>query len=117
MVQLVLFQFRTVKKLSTMEDKWMRMVHPFVIPYIKKNNKKNKWKWQKKTASLQQSIVSSFQRMSKEERDLELEKAKKVHTHFLSTAMKLPPGPERVNYLQSVDQPTQRLLILHKLCA
>ena len=71
----------------------------------------------KKAASLQQSILSSFQRMSKEERELELEKAKKVHTNFLSTAMKLPPGPERVNYLQSVDQPTQRLLIIHKLYA
>lgn len=71
----------------------------------------------KKAASLQQSILSSIQHMSKEQRELELVKAKKVHDDFLSAAMKLPPGPERVNFLQSVDQNTQRLLIIHKLCA
>lgn len=66
-------------------------------------------------ASLQQGILGELLSMEEEEREETLALAKETHDSFLKRAMQLPIGPERVQYLQTMDSDEQRLMVMHKL--
>ena len=68
-----------------------------------------------KAASLQHSIVDELSSMEESQRNSELSKAKEAHESFVQKAMALPPGLERVAFLQNVSSEEQRLLLIHKL--
>lgn len=66
-------------------------------------------------ASLQNSILEKLDLMEEEERDKELARAKSTHQNFVQKTMSLPPGAERVAYLQSISSEEQHLLLMYKL--
>ena len=66
-------------------------------------------------ARLQQKLLEQLQSLPEQERDKQLDRAKQCSDEFLRSISQLPPGPERVVFLQSVDPETSRLLALHKL--
>lgn len=68
-----------------------------------------------RAATLQQSILDKLNSMEEHERQRELGKAKEMHELFVQKTMALPPGPERVSYLQSISGDQQYLLLMHKL--
>ena len=67
------------------------------------------------TAVLQQEILGELLSLPEHERNNRLEEAKQAHQDFMKQVMTLPPGPERMNLLLSVDAPTSRKLAMHKL--
>jgi len=69
----------------------------------------------REAAALQQSILHELLTMSEKDRNANLQVAKEAHDEFLSSALKIPAGPERIQYLRNVDPNTQRLLVMHKL--
>ena len=72
-------------------------------------------KMARQAASLEQSILDDLLALSEEDRLAKLEMAKQAHDDFVTRAMELPSGPERISFLTSVDPDTQRLLLIHKL--
>ena len=66
-------------------------------------------------ASMQQSILDKIILMSEIDRNEQLTKARKAHDLFLRDAMALPPGPQRVEFLQNVSSEQQKLMLIHKL--
>jgi hypothetical protein len=69
----------------------------------------------KQAASLKQGILAELLSMDTDQREIELQHAGKTHDDFLTKAMQLPPGPDRVAFVQNVDEHTQKLLVMHKL--
>lgn len=66
-------------------------------------------------AALQQELLGQLLSMKEIDRDHLLEQAAQVTQDFLQQASSLPPGPERISFLQSIDPQTSRLLAMHKL--
>jgi hypothetical protein len=66
-------------------------------------------------ASMQQKILDEFMSMSERDRNEQLTKARKAHDLFLQDAMALPPGPQRIEFLQNISSEQQKLLLIHKL--
>lgn len=67
------------------------------------------------TAVLQQEILSELLALSDGDRQERLAEAERVSLEVMDQVMQLPPGPERIQLLRSVDEPTQRLMAMHKL--
>ena len=68
-------------------------------------------------AKLQQILLQQLQSLPENERNKQLVRAKQCSDDFLRSISELPPGPERILFLQSIDPETSRLLALHKLWA
>jgi hypothetical protein len=68
-----------------------------------------------RAATLQRSILDELYSMEEHDREKKLVNAKMTHQFFVQKTMALPPGPERVAYLQSVSSEQQHLLLMHKL--
>lgn len=66
-------------------------------------------------ASMQQSILKSLVEMEEAERNEKLMEAKKVHEAFTEKVLSLPPGPQRIQFLQSISREQQQLMLIHKL--
>jgi hypothetical protein len=66
-------------------------------------------------AVLQQEILGELLRLPEHERNNRLEEAERVSQEFTTQVMTLPPGPDRIAFLQSVDPLTSRQLAMHKL--
>jgi hypothetical protein len=64
---------------------------------------------------LQQQLMEELQNMSPREREEILQKAQRVQEEFLQKVASLPSGPERIQYLQSMDPERSRLLSMLKL--
>ena len=69
----------------------------------------------RKAAELQQTVMAELLDLDEIRRDIILKEAKAVHDNFITETMKLPIGPERVHYLQSIDDSTQRKLVMYKM--
>lgn len=72
-------------------------------------------KMAKQAASLEQTILNELMSLSEEEREAKLKLARQTHEEFVTRAMELPAGPERIAFLTSVDPEKQQLLLIHKL--
>ena len=68
-------------------------------------------------ARLQQTILEQLNAMEENERNVHLSKAEAMHNDFVRNTMSLPPGPERIAFLQSISAEQQHLLLIHKLWA
>ena len=66
-------------------------------------------------ASMQQSILKSLVEMEESERNEKLMEAEKVHEAFTEKILSLPPGPQRIHFLQSISREEQQLMLIHKL--
>jgi hypothetical protein len=66
-------------------------------------------------AILQQEILGELLRLPEHERNNRLVEAERVSNHFMNEVIKLPPGPDRIDFLQSVDRRTSKYLAMHKL--
>ncbi len=55
-------------------------------------------------ASMQQSILKSLVEMEESERNKKLMEAEKVHEAFTEKVLSLPPGPQRIHFLQSISR-------------
>jgi len=64
---------------------------------------------------LQDSLLMEIESLSPEDRKEKLRYAKQVSDEFLESVMKLPPGPERIRFLQTVDPEKSKLLTMYKL--
>ena len=71
----------------------------------------------REAAAMQQSILAELLQMDETIRERKLAEAKEAHNDFLKKAMDLPVGPERVQFMTSVDKDTNKLLLMHKLWA
>jgi hypothetical protein len=69
----------------------------------------------REAAALQQEILGELLAMSEEERDKRLIVAQEAVEDFSRKAMEVPPGPERIALLRSIDPEAQRLMATHKL--
>eukprot|EP00980_Cylindrotheca_fusiformis_P005776 scaffold1203_cov117-Cylindrotheca_fusiformis.AAC.15 len=65
--------------------------------------------------ALQESLLEELNSLSPEKRKERLAHAKQVNDEFLREVMALPPGPERVQLLRSVDPEKSRLMTMYKL--
>lgn len=64
---------------------------------------------------LQDELLAELESMAAEDRNERLRYAKKVSDEFLQSVMALPPGPERIRFLQTVDSEKSKLLSMYKL--
>lgn len=64
---------------------------------------------------LQNELLQELENLSAEDRKEKLKYAKQVSDEFLQTVMKLPPGPERIQFLQTMDPEKSKLLTMYKL--
>lgn len=64
---------------------------------------------------LQEELLSQLEDLAPEDRKEKLKYAKQVSDDFLQSVMNLPPGPERVRFLQTVDPEKSKLLTMYKL--
>lgn len=64
---------------------------------------------------LQQEILGELLRLPEHERNNRLQEAEVVSQKFMQEVIALPPGPDRLAFLQSVDPTTSRQLAMHKL--
>jgi len=64
---------------------------------------------------LQNELLQELENLPAEERKEKLKYAKQVSDEFLQTVMKLPPGRERILFLQAVDPEKSKLLTMYKL--
>lgn len=72
---------------------------------------------QRDVAKMRQDIYDEFMSLSTDEQNKTLAKAKQAQDTFLQQIMNTPPGAERVLLMKSIDFETQKLLIIHKMCA
>lgn len=66
-------------------------------------------------AVLQQELLAELFQMSDRDRSWMLEQAEQAHQEFVDRASNIPPGPERVQFITSIDPSTSRLLAMHKI--
>jgi len=64
---------------------------------------------------LQEELLRQLEELTPEDRKQKLRYAKQVSDDFLQSVMKLPPGPERIRFLQTVDPEKSKLLTMYKL--
>jgi hypothetical protein len=69
----------------------------------------------RKAAEMQQALLDQLLKMDEEDRQLTLRDAKEAHDNFLKEALSITPGPQRVLFMQSIDEEKQKKLIMHKL--
>lgn len=69
----------------------------------------------REASRLQQELLGELLIMRDEDREVMLDLAKAEAGKFIQTALQIPPGPERIEYMQSMDAQTQKLLAMHKL--
>jgi hypothetical protein len=79
------------------------------------NEQRRELEMARDAAALQQNILRELESMNEEERTATLETAKQVNNDFLQRAMEIPPGPDRIAFMRSIDWETQRKLLMHKL--
>jgi len=72
---------------------------------------------QRDVAKMRQAIHDEFMSLSPDEQSKTMAKAKQAQDAFLQQVMNTPPGAERVMLMKSIDFETQKLLIIHKMCA
>jgi hypothetical protein len=65
--------------------------------------------------ALQEELLKEIEELSPSERASKLEHAKQVSNETLLKMSELPPGNERLQFLQSIDSETSRLLTVYKL--
>jgi len=87
---------------------------PRMVEHIEETQKEN-LEMARQAASLQQGILGELLSLGENERTKMLEEAKSVHQSFMTKALEIPIGPERVQFLQSLTGEKQRLLVMHKL--
>ncbi|CAJ1952468.1 unnamed protein product [Cylindrotheca closterium] len=64
---------------------------------------------------LQEELLKELEDLSPEDRKQKLKYARQVSDVFLQSVIKLPPGPERIRFLQTVDPEKSKLLTMYKL--
>ena len=69
----------------------------------------------RRAAEMQQTLLAQLLMMEDAERLHTLREAKEAHDEFLHEALSIPSGPQRVLFVQSVDEEKQKKLIMHKL--
>lgn len=79
------------------------------------DQKKRQLRLASEAAKLQQTLLNELIQLPPQERNRQLERARQCSDIFLKQVATLPPGPERIVFLQSIDPETSRLLALHKL--
>lgn len=72
---------------------------------------------QLQVAQMRQQIHDEFHSQSAEEQRKTLAKAKQAQEKFIIQLVNTPAGPERVLLMKNIDIETQKLLIIHKMCA
>ena len=72
---------------------------------------------QLQVAKMRQQIHDEFHSQSTEEQSKTLAKAKQAQEKFMLQLINTPAGPERVLLMKNIDFETQKLLIIHKMCA
>ena len=68
-------------------------------------------------SSLQQDIQREFDSLTTSEREAKVQEAHATTIKVMQQAASLPPGPARIQFLQSIDENTQRLMIINKLAS
>jgi hypothetical protein len=86
-----------------------------IDPHLTEEEQKRQIRIASEATRLQQEIVAEVLSMTEEQRNRQLDEAKLASEEFLKNTLALPPGRERIAYLQSVDPRTSRLLAIHKL--
>ena len=66
-------------------------------------------------AALQQSILGQLLAMDEGDRHEALQLAKEANDAFMKRLMDLPVGPERIDFMRSMDSKTQQQLLMHKI--
>ncbi|KAL3945840.1 MAG: hypothetical protein SGBAC_000112 [Bacillariaceae sp.] len=64
---------------------------------------------------LQEELLSQLEDLTPGDRKEKLKYAKQVSDDFLQSVMNLPPGPDRVRFLQTIDPEKSKLLTMYKL--
>lgn len=84
-------------------------------PHAAEADQKRQIRLASEALRLQQELEAELLNMDPQERSRILAEAKSVFDRFIQDTMALPPGAERVAYMQSMDSRTSRLLAMHKL--
>jgi hypothetical protein len=86
-----------------------------IDPHLTDEDQKRQIRVASEATRLQQELVAELLSMTEEQRKRQLDEAKLASEEFIKNTLALPPGRERIAYLQSVDPRTSRLLAMHKL--
>jgi hypothetical protein len=78
-------------------------------------DEKQQWSVARETSRLHQEILGELLSMDDDERTHTLDQAKRASETFLERLAEIPKGPERIEFVQSMDLSTQRLLVMDKL--
>jgi len=69
----------------------------------------------RKASEMQQTLMDQLLVMDEDDRALVLREAKEAHDNFLKEALSIPPGPQRILFMQSIEEENQKKLIMHRL--
>jgi hypothetical protein len=69
----------------------------------------------RKASEMQQTLMDQLLVMDEDDRALALREAKEARDNFLKEALSIPPGPQRILFMQSIDEENQKKLIMHRL--
>lgn len=86
-----------------------------IDPQLTENEQKRQIRIASEAARLQDGIIQDLLAMQEQVRDRKLAEAKDASDRFIATIESLPPGRDRISYLQSVDSYTSSLLAMHKV--
>jgi hypothetical protein len=86
-----------------------------IDPHLSEEEQKRQLRLASEATKLQQEILQELMNMTEEQRNQQLWEAEQATEEFLQNTLALPPGMERIAYLQSVDPHTSKLLAIHKL--
>jgi hypothetical protein len=86
-----------------------------IDPQLSQEEQKRQIRMASNAAALQQALLGELFSLRERDRNSKLDEAKAASEDFLKTVMSLPPGQDRVAFLQSIDPHTSRLLAMHKL--
>lgn len=86
-----------------------------IDPQLSDDEQKRQLRLASEATRLQQEILQGLRNMTEEQRNQQLVEARQASEEFMKNTLALPPGIERIAYLQSVDARTSKLLAIHKL--
>ncbi len=86
-----------------------------VMDEHKESEQRKKLLMAHKAPEMQQKLLDQLLTLDKEDWQLTLRDAKEANGIFLKEALSITPGPQRVLFMQSIDEEKQNKLIMHKL--
>lgn len=88
---------------------------PSIMDEHRESEQRQNLSMARKVSQIQQALLDQLLGMDEDDRAFTLKEAKETHDNFLKEALSIPAVPQRILFMQSIDEESQKKLIIHKL--